>query len=250
MFADSELSCVDNLPFGDCRLWIAGQIYDARYPLVKSPMHFFQKLWKNFRIFVVPLLLEPTLYTLWMMVIVPRIAVVSCLSTTPFIYGIQHEGNLRAELLLSSPDETLRHFAERRADIALVPAAQFPTLSGARLITEYCVGGVPASLSALLESDDPLVAPWKACGKLPMAFALWVAHPEVEPETVEALQYALTYGLEHGYEAVLESPYGDDPGRAYEGLSHFDYIYDNQKDKALKKFWDSGLKVAPRTNPG
>ena len=29
-----------------------------------------------------------------------------------------------------------------------------------------------------------------------MAFALWVAHPEVEPETVEALQYALTYGLE------------------------------------------------------
>ena len=152
------------------------------------------------------------------MVTVPRIAVVSCLSTTPFIYGIQHEGNLRAELLLSDPSEILRLFSDRRADLALIPASAYPTLNGARIVTEYCV--------------------------------LWVAAPEVDPETVEALQHALTYGLEHGYEAILESPYGDDPGRAYEGLSRFDYIFDNQKDKALKKFWDSGQKVAPRSNPG
>lgn len=185
-----------------------------------------------------------------MMVTVPRIAVVSCLSTTPFIYGIQHEGNLRAELLLSSPDESLQRFIDRQADIALIPALAFPGLKNARLVTEYCVGGVPASLSPLLDSDDPLVEAWKPYGKLPCAFALWVAHPEVEPETVEALQYALTYGLERGYEAILESPYAGDPGLAYEGLAHFDYIFDNQKDKALKKFWDSGLKVAPRTNPG
>lgn len=185
-----------------------------------------------------------------MMVTVPRIAVVSCLSTTPFIYGIRHEGNLRAELLLSTPSESLQRFVDRQADIALIPAAAYPTLKSARLVTEYCVGGVPASLDALLGSDDPLVEAWKPYAHLPMAFALWVAHPEVEPETVEALQYALTYGLERGYEAILESPYADDAGGAYEGLARFDYIFDNQKDKALKKFWDSGLKVAPRTNPG
>lgn len=185
-----------------------------------------------------------------MMVTVPRIAVVSCLSTTPFIYGIRHEGNLRAELLLSTPSESLQRFVDRQADIALIPAAAYPTLKSARLVTEYCVGGVPSSLDALLGSDDPLVEAWKPYAQLPMAFALWVAHPEVEPETVEALQYALTYGLERGYEAILESPYADDAGGAYEGLARFDYIFDNQKDKALKKFWDSGLKVAPRTNPG
>ena len=184
------------------------------------------------------------------MVIVPRIAVVSCLSTTPFIYGIRHEDNLRAELSLSSPSESTRLFVEGLADLALIPAAAYPTLKEARLVTEYCVGGIPKSLSALLASDDPLVEAWKPYGKLPCAFALWVARPEVEPETVEALQYALTYGLERGYEAILESPFADDPGRAYEGLAHFNYIFDNQKDKALKKFWDSGLKVAPRTNPG
>ena len=52
-----------------------------------------------------------------MMVIVPRIAVVSCLSTTPFIYGIQREGNFRAELLLSDPEESIRIFSDRKADI-------------------------------------------------------------------------------------------------------------------------------------
>lgn len=185
-----------------------------------------------------------------MMVIVPRIAVVSCLSTTPFIYGIQRAGNLRAELLLSDPEEVIRIFSDRRADIALMPAVAVPSLEDARIITEYCVGGVPAAKEALLADDDPLVGAWKPFGKLPFAFAVWVAHGDVEPETVEALQHALTFGLEHGYEAILESDFAADAGRAYEGLAHFDYIFDNQKDKALKKFWNSGLKVAPRANPG
>ena len=171
-----------------------------------------------------------------MMVIVPRIAVVSCFSTTPFIYGIQHEDNLRAGLLLSDPAETIQAFSEHKADIALIPAAAMPSLTDARIVTEYCVGGVPASKEALLASDD--------------AFAVWAAHADTDPDAVEALQHALTYGLEHGYEAILESAFAADPGRAYAELAHFDYIFDNQKDKALKKFWNSGLKAVPRANPG
>ena len=185
-----------------------------------------------------------------MMVIVPRIAVVSCLSTTPFIYGIRQEGNFPAELSLLDPQETVRAFAERRADIALVPAGAVPSLSGARIVTEYCVGGVPAELAMLAESRDPLVEAWKPYGQLPCAFALWVAHPEVSPETVESLRTALIWGLERPYEALLDSPWSADPGAAYAELACFDYIFDGQKDKALKKFWDSGLKVAPRSNPG
>ena len=115
---------------------------------------------------------------------------------------------------------------------------------------EYCVGGVPASKEALLASDDALVGAWKPFGKLPCAFAVWAAHADTDPDAVEALQHALTYGLEHGYEAILESPFAADPGRAYAELAHFDYIFDNQKDKALKKFWNSGLKAVPRANPG
>ena len=64
-----------------------------------------------------------------MMVIVPRIAAVSYLNTIPFIYGIGHEGNLRAELLLSPPAVCAKNFAEHKADIALVPAAAVPSIS-------------------------------------------------------------------------------------------------------------------------
>ena len=70
-----------------------------------------------------------------MMVIVPRIAVVSCFSTTPFIYGIQHEDNLRAGLLLSDPAETIQAFSEHKADIALIPAAAMPSLTDARIVS-------------------------------------------------------------------------------------------------------------------
>ena len=72
-----------------------------------------------------------------MMVIVPRIAVVSCFSTTPFIYGIQHEDNLRAGLLLSDPAETIQAFSEHKADIALIPAICAVMLYDAKLSQEF-----------------------------------------------------------------------------------------------------------------
>lgn len=185
-----------------------------------------------------------------MMVIVPRIAVVSCLSATPFIYGIRQESDFPAELSLLDIQQTVLAFSEHRADMALVPAGSLPSLKDARIVTEYCVGGAAAELKALSESRDPLVEAWKPYGKLPFAFGLWVAHGDVTPETVEGLRRALVRGLERPYEALLDSPWSERAGESYAELSRFDYIFDNQKDKALKKFWDSGLKVAPRTNPG
>lgn len=185
------------------------------------------------------------------MVTVPRIAAVSCFSTMPLIHGVRHAANLHAELLLSDPEEVIREFSEHRADIVLVPSAAVPALEGARIVTQYCVGGVPPAREALLAVDDALLDGWKAAGApLPFAFAVWVARAETDPDLVEQLQHALTYGLEHSYEAVLESDFASDGPAAYAVLSQFDYIFDNQKHQALLKFWDSGLKVAPRANPG
>jgi chorismate dehydratase len=57
--------------------------------------------------------------------------------------------------------------------------------------------------------------------------------------------------LEHTYEAILEAGFDKKPYDAYEYLTrNIDYIFDNQKRRALQKFWDSGLKVSPRVNPG
>ena len=58
----------------------------------------------------------------WMMALIPRIAAVSYLNTIPFIYGIRHAGNLRAELLLTPPALCASNFIDGNADIALLPS--------------------------------------------------------------------------------------------------------------------------------
>ena len=127
-----------------------------------------------------------------------------------------------------------------------------PLLADARTVTEYCVGGVASAREALLASDDPLVGAWKSlCGKLPFAFAVWVAHADTDPDTLEALQYALTYGLERGYEAIIGGGFRSSircgPTR-YWPISTTSST--TRKNQALKKFWDSGIKVGSEANPG
>ncbi len=260
--------------------------------------------------------------TIWMMVSVPSIAAVSYLNTIPFIYGIRHEGNFRADLLLSPPSECTKNYVVGRAILALLRAAAVPSLKSTDVITEYCIGAVGPVRTVVLLSDGPvsevrrvfldphsqtsvqlvgylaahrwkiapewyslddyeqlrhaqegdaflligdkvfdheekfrykydLAAEWQAATKLPFAFAVWVARKGTPYEVIESLQHALTFGLEHTYEAILEAGFDKKPYDAYEYLTrNIDYIFDNQKRRALQKFWDSGLKVSPRVNPG
>ena len=96
-----------------------------------------------------------------------------------------------------------------------------------------------------------LAAEWKKATRLPFAFAVWVARKGTAPDLTEGLQHALTFGIEHTYEAILEHGFDNKPYDAYAYLTqNIDYIFDNQKHKALQKFWDSGIKVTPRANPG
>lgn len=256
------------------------------------------------------------------MVIYPKIAVVSQLDTVPFVYGIRHEGNLRADLLLSSsPADCTEAFRTGKADIALLPASVFPSLSGCEIITDYCVGAVGASRSALLVGNTPvnrvqriLVAPdagtalsvaawlsqnrwhiapewaeasaegqatlqegdalllagdsafaaptanytfcydiakeWVDATHLPLAFYVWVGRKGISYEVHDALQNALTFGIEHTYEAVAESECAD-LERAYDHLvGDIDFLFDIEKHTALQRLWECGLKVAPKVNPG
>lgn len=96
-----------------------------------------------------------------------------------------------------------------------------------------------------------LAAEWQASTGLPFAFALWVARKGTPYALIEALDRALTLGVERIYEAVLAYGFDHKPYDAYRYLTrNIDYLYDNQKQKALRKFWDAGLKVSPRVNPG
>ena len=196
------------------------------------------------------------------MVIVPHIAAVSYLDTMPFLYGIKHEKNFRAELSLSDFTTVISDFVEHKADIALVPVHVVPTLEDARIITEYCVGYSGSDLDAdyypivnphapnyrYFDGDHAPLAPLLDLDES-WAYAVWVAHKDVDLDVIEGLQYALTYGMEHLYEALLDEGI-EDVEEAYDHLMHLDFLYDEQKEETLKKFWNTGLKVPLRVQPG
>lgn len=95
-----------------------------------------------------------------------------------------------------------------------------------------------------------LAEEWQKATKQPFTFAVWVARKGLPYEVRDELQAAFTFGIEHIYEAILESKYAD-RDYAYEYLTaNIDFLFDIQKHNALKKFWDYGLKVEPKVNPG
>lgn len=95
-----------------------------------------------------------------------------------------------------------------------------------------------------------LASEWHRATGLPFAFAVWVARKGLSYDIHDELQAAFTFGVEHIYEAILESDYAD-RDYAYEYLTrNIDFLFDIQKHNALKKFWDFGLKVKPKVNPG
>ena len=256
-----------------------------------------------------------------MMVTTPTIAAVSYLNTIPFIYGIKHEGNLRADLLLAPPAGCYQNYIEGKADIALMPSAVVPTLKSTNIITDYCIGSSGKVRTVELFSNVPvhqikrifldahsrtsvqllgylaanvwhiqpewyelvdytqvayaeptdgflligdkvfdnegkfaytydLAEEWGKATKLPFTFAVWVARKGAAYEVRDELQAAFTYGIEHIYEAILESDYAEKE-YAYDYLTrNIDFLFDIQKHNALKKFWDYGLKIEPKVNPG
>ncbi len=91
----------------------------------------------------------------------------------------------------------------------------------------------------------------ESTGGLPFTFAVWVARTGTDEDTIEALNEALTLGIEHTYEAILEYRADGSEIESYEYLTqNIDFLFDTQKRVAMKKFWDAGIKIVPKSNPG
>lgn len=96
-----------------------------------------------------------------------------------------------------------------------------------------------------------LAEEWRKATSLPFCFAVWVARKGTPYAVMDELQHAFTYGVEHIYEAVTEFGFDNKNYDAYDYLTrNIDFLFDEQKRKALDKFWNSGIKVVPRVNPG
>ena len=73
-----------------------------------------------------------------------------------------------------------------------------------------------------------------------MVFAVWIARTGTDPEVLDALESALTLGVERIWEAIVEEGHEDKPF-AYEYLTErLDFLFDHQKHKALEQFWEKG----------
>lgn len=96
-----------------------------------------------------------------------------------------------------------------------------------------------------------LGAEWTATTRQPFAFAVWIGRPGYDPEAAGRLHRALTFGLEHTYEALLGIHSSASIPALYDHIARdVDYIFDLQKHQALRKLWDSGVRAVPRTDPG
>lgn len=84
------------------------------------------------------------------------IAAVSYLNTIPFIYGIEHAGLLRADLLLSPPADNVTAFASGDADIALIPVGALPHLPEHKIITSFCLGTESVVRTVVITGNQPV----------------------------------------------------------------------------------------------
>lgn len=130
-------------------------------------------------------------------------------------------------------------------------------------LTDYSVTGSPEEGDAFLLIGDKvfdyedkfaynydLAESWRELTGKPFVFAVWVAREGAPEDVIEALEESLTLGVERIWEAIVDNGY---PHReeAYVYLTgNIDFLYDNQKRKALELFWEKGMKAVPRANPG
>lgn len=118
--------------------------------------------------------------------------------------------------------------------------------------SEGCIlaSTLPAELPQVFAHCYDLSDLWFGATRLPMVHSVWVAHKNVSNAVLDILEEALTYGVEHTWEAVAGCGSQDAGGDYLYLTRNIDYIFDNQKNKALSKFWDAGLKTTLRINPG
>jgi chorismate dehydratase len=84
---------------------------------------------------------------------------------------------------------------------------------------------------------------WTAMTGLPFVFAVWVARRTVPTETLQSLESALRYGIQHIREAIAHYGHSGKP-YAYDYLTrNIDQIFDDQKHKALSLYIEYGRKL-------
>lgn len=172
-----------------------------------------------------------------------KIAAPATLSAVPLVYGLRSANDLAAEVALLPHEEIVNALLEGRADVALLSSEVARTIAGIKLVTDFCIA--PASKEGSMSLADE----WEVNPAAPV-YGVVVAREEVDPEVLDAIERALTLGVERIYESLLsqaECPKIED----YNYLTTtVDYLFDAKKHTALETFWKKLKKAASHANPG
>ena len=139
----------------------------------------------------------------------------------------------------------LWRIAPKLVDRRELPAEWQPSATDAEIVCGTAAFTTPRH--RLYEFD--LGEEWRRSPREPLVLGVWVARADVTPEESDAFERALTYGIEHTWEALEECSLAT-PESYTQLTERIDYLFDQEKDKALRKLWREGVKVAPRANPG
>lgn len=176
------------------------------------------------------------------MVIPVKIAAASTLSAVPLVFGLRSSDNLQADIQLLSVEDATNALVAGTVDIALLSADAARTVANSKIVTDFCIAPAKGSSSSLSEE-------WGVGVDAPVA-AVWVAREGVSMEVLDAVEEALTLGVERIYEALMvlnDCPRIED----YTFLTtQIDYLFDAKKHKALEAYWKKLKKATAHANPG
>lgn len=178
-----------------------------------------------------------------MMVIPVKIAAVSTRCAVPMVYGLTHSDRLQSEILYFAPHQVLEALQDGTVDLALVPATALMGVEGLKVVSDFCIA--PARKGAAVAA----YAEWSVVEDAPVV-AVWVAREDADPEMLDAVEEALTLGVERTWEALLSAT--ENPSvEEYDYLTQeIDYLFDAKKHTALEAHWKKLKKEASHANPG
>ncbi len=95
------------------------------------------------------------------------------------------------------------------------------------------------------EYSYDLAHEWQQLTSLPFVFAAWCAHKDTPESMIEALEDALTWGVEHTFEALqaLRPEFEMEEGYRYL-TENIDTILDSPKREAMRQFMASTSRIA------
>jgi len=156
-----------------------------------------------------------------------KVSAVSYLNSKPFVYGIVNSKIIdKIDLSLDMPSLCASKLKDQVVDVGLVPVAVIPEISGARIISDYCIGASGKVRTVILASQVPIneiktiILDYQSRTSVRLVQVLARHHWKISPEYEKARPDYISEDIKGSTAGVI---IGD---RVFIAEKQFKYIYD------------------------